>query len=69
MIEAGERKDPSSKTLSALAGALGISLDWLIDGAGDAPEEALVRAHTARLRGELVADSEADATGTDGSNG
>lgn len=47
LIESGERKAPSAETLARLAKVLGVSLDWLISGAGDPPDEATVRAAVA----------------------
>jgi len=37
LIEEGHREDPSGTTLAKLADALGVSLDWLVRGVGDAP--------------------------------
>lgn len=43
LIESGRRVDPSSETVKRLARALGISIDWLIDGNGMAPSEDALR--------------------------
>ncbi len=43
-VEIGRRKSPSAETARALARALGVSLDWLVDGNGMAPSEAQLRA-------------------------
>mgnify|MGYP003766576231 FL=1 len=42
-IESERRLDPSTSTVAALARALGISLDWLVDGTGTAPSERKLR--------------------------
>jgi transcriptional regulator with XRE-family HTH domain len=44
LIEGGHRSDPSSGTLTKLARALGVSLDWLSDGQGAPPSELQLRA-------------------------
>lgn len=36
-IESGRRHDPSASTLTALARALDVSLDWLVNGVGARP--------------------------------
>lgn len=43
-IESGRRLDPSTSTTRALAHALDISLDWLVDGEGPTPNERKLRA-------------------------
>lgn len=43
-IEAGRRANPSAETGRALARALGVSLDWLVDGTGAEPSERKLRA-------------------------
>jgi transcriptional regulator with XRE-family HTH domain len=72
MIEAGERKNPSGATLSALARALGVSLEWLIDGTGDEPDRDRVRESVAKAMGSgehAAAATDPSGTGTDGGNG
>jgi transcriptional regulator with XRE-family HTH domain len=48
MIESGERKNPNSKTISALAHVLGVSVGWLIDGVGPEPTKKAVQAAVAK---------------------
>lgn len=45
------------ETARALAGALGVSLDWLASGTGDLPDPAAIRAavDAARADGEVAA--------------
>lgn len=38
MVETGRRTDPSVRTVASLAHALGVSLDWLVDGTGPTPK-------------------------------
>jgi transcriptional regulator with XRE-family HTH domain len=38
-LESGERENPTLSTLQALAGALGVSVEWLAFGSGDGPTE------------------------------
>lgn len=47
-IEAGRRGNPESRTAIALAHALGLTIDWLLLGDGDAPTEMGVRAAVAK---------------------
>jgi transcriptional regulator with XRE-family HTH domain len=42
-VEVGRRASPSADTVRALARALGISTDWLIDGTGKRPSETLLK--------------------------
>lgn len=58
LIESGERKNPESKTVSAIASVLGVSTDWLLNGTGRPPTAALVKAAIAR--------AEESRTGTNG---
>ncbi len=44
LIETGARSDPSAGTLTKLARALGVSLDWLSDGQGLPPSESQLKA-------------------------
>lgn len=44
MIESGAKRDVRSKTLSKLAAALGVSLDWLVNGTGAPPTARRVQA-------------------------
>lgn len=43
-LESGERLNPELKTLTAIAGTLGVSVGWLASGEGERPEEATIRA-------------------------
>ncbi len=56
LIEKGDGKGVQARTVSALAGVLGVSLDWLFLGSGDEPTEESVRAAVQRARGALKAD-------------
>jgi transcriptional regulator with XRE-family HTH domain len=40
LIESGRRPRIAQQTVSALARALGVSLDWLVDGQGSGPESS-----------------------------
>lgn len=44
LIEGGHREDPSTSTLTKLARALGVSLDWLSDGQGAPPSDVQLKA-------------------------
>lgn len=44
LVEGGHRSDPSAGTLTKLARALGVSLDWLSDGQGLPPSESSLKA-------------------------
>ena len=44
LLEGGHRSDPSAATLTKLARALGVSLDWLSDGQGAPPSDVRLRA-------------------------
>lgn len=44
LLEGSHRKHPSAETLTKLARALGVSLDWLSDGQGMPPSESQLRA-------------------------
>lgn len=46
-IERGARANMEVKTAEKLARTLGVSLDWLIAGTGDAPSESSVRSAVA----------------------
>jgi len=52
-LEKGERLNPELKTLTAIAGALGVSVGWLANGEGQMPDESAIRsaivAHEAEL--------------------
>jgi transcriptional regulator with XRE-family HTH domain len=37
LIESGAREDPGGSTVSAIADALGVSTDWLLNGTGTPP--------------------------------
>lgn len=55
-LERGARATPTSATASALARALGVSLDWLIDGQGAEPTVEQITAAVTTAR-ETVAAS------------
>jgi transcriptional regulator with XRE-family HTH domain len=72
LIESGIRPRIEAKTALSLARALGISVDWLLDGTGEAPEASAVRAAVEHARaaradesGEHRAVDDSAATGTD----
>jgi transcriptional regulator with XRE-family HTH domain len=44
LIESGQRSELSASTLTKLARALGVSLDWLSDGQGAPPSETMLQA-------------------------
>lgn len=48
------RGDIELDTARALAGALGVSLDWLASGTGTAPDPAAIRASVESARGEAA---------------
>ena len=48
------RGDIELDTARALAGALGVSLDWLASGTGDTPDPAAIRAAVEAARGEAA---------------
>lgn len=50
LIEDGERPDPRSSTISKLAGTLGVTTDWLLDGRGELPSEDEMLAAVERAR-------------------
>lgn len=61
LIESGAVANVRVDTLAALARALGCSLDWLVNGEGDAPSEATVRAAVDAARVEHpAADAKPD---------
>ena len=70
LIESGTVANVRVDTLAALARALGCSLDWLVNGDGDAPTEEMVRGAVLIARGARTADDTAqhvvavDDTGT-----
>lgn len=68
IIEANPLADPQGSTLSAYARVLGCTLDWLIDGKGEAPSSADVHAAVERSRSEYDAahDDRPSLTGTEG---
>lgn len=49
-IERSSGDGPTSKSLERIVGVLGVSLDWLVLGKGNAPEARDVRAAVARAR-------------------
>jgi ribosome-binding protein aMBF1 (putative translation factor) len=48
LIESGERKDPGGSTVAAIAAALGVSTDWLLNGTGKAPTAQTVKSAVTR---------------------
>jgi transcriptional regulator with XRE-family HTH domain len=48
------RGDIELDTARALAGALGVSLDWLASGTGDTPDPAAIRAAVEAARGDAA---------------
>jgi transcriptional regulator with XRE-family HTH domain len=44
LIESGERENPEGRTVAAIAAALGVSTDWLLNGTGAAPTAKSVKA-------------------------
>lgn len=56
LLENGERPEVTSKTLSKVAEAFNCTLDWLIDGRGEPPTEAEVKA-TAVPRLEAIREA------------
>ena len=52
LIEAAKRPNPTTETLRAIAGALGISIDWLVTGEGPEPDPEHVRRTVAAKRSE-----------------
>ena len=48
------RGDIALDTARALAGALGVSLDWLASGTGDTPDPAAIRAAVEAARGDAA---------------
>jgi transcriptional regulator with XRE-family HTH domain len=60
MLEGGQRENPHVNTVTAIARVLGVRVEWLIDGTGQVPDPAVVKAAA-----EASAEP-APATGTDG---
>lgn len=52
LIEGGDRPDPRSSTVLAIAQTLGVTVEWLLTGEGDAPTADHVRAVVERARTE-----------------
>ncbi len=57
LIESGQRPHVASHLLSAMARALGVSLDWLINGEGDRPTPEGVQAAVKEARDRLDAEN------------
>lgn len=53
LIEAAKRPNPSTKTLLAIAGTLGVSIDWLVTGEGPGPDPEHVKRTVAAKRAEV----------------
>lgn len=49
-IEIGKRVDPRLNSIRSIARVFRVSLDWLIEGEGDAPTEASLRAAVGQAR-------------------
>jgi transcriptional regulator with XRE-family HTH domain len=54
MLESGHIQDPLTSTLQKVAGALGVSMDWLAGGDGEGPSEATVIAALTRAEAALA---------------
>lgn len=54
-IETGARTNAEARTVAAIAGVLGVSLDWLVAGHGRAPSARTVRAAVAVARKRATA--------------
>ena len=50
LIETGARPNIEARTAASLARVLGVSLDWLVTGAGKEPSERAVRSAVAAAR-------------------
>ncbi|HEU4537989.1 MAG TPA: helix-turn-helix transcriptional regulator [Polyangiaceae bacterium] len=55
-VEASRWRDPRSEPLRRLAQVLGISLDWLLSGLGEAPDPGAVRAAAERAEAAAIAE-------------
>lgn len=66
MVESGGRADTYATTAASFAKALGISLEWLVTGDGDAPEPETVRA-AVQLARERFAAAKSEANDTEAS--
>jgi transcriptional regulator with XRE-family HTH domain len=59
MLESGHIQDPLTSTLQKVAGALGVSMDWLAGGEGEEPSEGVVVAALARAEKKSRAETPA----------
>jgi len=57
LIESGVAKNITMKTAARLAGALGVTIDWLVNGTGDAPDAASVQAAVDVARARVADES------------
>jgi transcriptional regulator with XRE-family HTH domain len=66
-LETGRRQNPPSAALSDIARVLGTTMDWLLNGVGEAPTEEAAKAAVALAESEFQARvPDADpSTGTD----
>lgn len=55
LIESGVVKNVTLETAGKLAGALGVSLDWLVSGSGEPPTAPSVQAAVDAARAALAA--------------
>lgn len=64
MIESGQRPNPTAKTVTAIAGVLGVPVGWLVSGAKPVPnqKQIVTGALEARKAAGLV-PSEAPSSG------
>lgn len=60
-VEKGHVKDPAGSTVAKLAAAFGVSADWLLTGAGEAPKPWVVQAHVEHALREQATPSEDEA--------
>ncbi len=53
-LESGRKRDARASTLAAIAGALGVTMDWMINGTGDPPTRDCVLAAVTAARAKLL---------------
>lgn len=54
-LENGNRLDPRTSTLAAIAAACGVTLDWLVNGAGPEPQPDTVKTAFERAKAQREA--------------